>query len=201
MPAPHSAPIDPASLAADRFAVCVARVVDIEGGFVNNPADRGGATKAGISLAFLNDRRDDPWLHSLIGTAIPTPETVAALDRTEIAAIYRRYFWDANLCGAMPAPLDGAVFDQCVNGGGATLLQRTLNLFYHGALAETGKIGGATLDVLTRALRDPAVGVGRLLTSYRTLAERRYREIVGRDKSQARFLAGWIARARGLGDV
>lgn len=75
------------------------RVIGHEGGYVNDPADRGGETKFGIS------RRAYPQIN------------IAALTLADAKTIYRRDYWDLCACAAMPRELALAVFDLAVNAG------------------------------------------------------------------------------------
>lgn len=84
---------------APGFAAAVARVLATEGGFVDNPSDRGGATNFGIS-----------------SRAHPDVD-VRNLTREQAIAIYRREYWDAIGAERLPARMQGAAFDAAVNQG------------------------------------------------------------------------------------
>jgi lysozyme family protein len=125
-------------MAANSFEPSLAHVLKHEGGYVNHPADPGGATNLGITAATLAQARGHPV----------SAADVAALTRAEAAAIYRRLFWNPARSDDLPAGLDHAVFDLAVNSGpgrAARLLQRVL------AVAEDGVIGPATLAAAQRA--------------------------------------------------
>jgi hypothetical protein len=118
-------------MAANSFEPSLAHVLKHEGGYVNHPADPGGATNLGITAATLARARGHPV----------SAADVAALTRAEAAAIYRRFFWNSARGDDLPAGLDHAVFDLAVNSGpgrAARLLQRVL------AVAEDGVIGPAS---------------------------------------------------------
>jgi lysozyme family protein len=125
-------------MAANSFEPSLAHVLKHEDGYVNHPADPGGATNLGITAATLAQARGHPV----------SAADVAALTRAEAAAIYRRLFWNPARSDDLPAGLDHAVFDLAVNSGpgrAARLLQRVL------AVAEDGVIGPATLAAAQRA--------------------------------------------------
>lgn len=133
--APNTAP-DPTADA--RFARALDHVFRWEGGFSDDPADPGGATRFGITRATLAEWR---------GEAVSVAD-VRALGRDEAAAIYRARYWDACRCGAMPAGLDLLVFDAAVNQGAGRavrLLQAALGV------ARDGVIGPATLGAARSA--------------------------------------------------
>lgn len=129
-------------MAAEHFDRALALVLKHEGGYVDHPADPGGATNLGVTQATLTAHRARPV----------TKAEVRALTRAEAAAIYRRRYWDVVRGDELPPGLDLAVFDLAVNSGpgrAAKILQRALGV------PQDGAIGPVTLSVLARA--DPAV--------------------------------------------
>ena len=136
---PGSAPANPGS---SRFQACLAEVLKHEGGYVDHPADPGGATNMGITFATLADWR---------GTAI-TKDDVRALTVAEAGEIYRARYWQPVRGDALPSGVDLAVFDYAVNSGpgrAAKALQQALGV------AQDGAIGPKTLDAA--AMMPPAV--------------------------------------------
>lgn len=123
----------PAAGKPSNFQRCVDIVLLHEGGFSNDPADPGGATQFGITLATLESFRD---VHNL------TPADVKDLTRQEACEIYRTRYWNVLRCDDLPAGLDLVVFDFGVNAGparSARLLQKVV-----GAEAD-GSVGPATV--------------------------------------------------------
>ncbi|UCI06245.1 glycoside hydrolase family 108 protein [Mesorhizobium sp. B1-1-8] len=114
------------------FARALALVLKSEGGWSDNPADPGGATMRGVTLA--NFRR---YVKADAGKA-----ELRKISDAEIATVYRRFYWDAVVGAELPAGIDYAVFDFAVNSGpgrAAKYLQAVLGV------AEDGRIGPATL--------------------------------------------------------
>jgi lysozyme family protein len=112
------------SAARDPFDLALALLLRHEGGYGNDPNDPGGETKFGIS------KRAYPSLD------------IRALTEAEAAAIYRRDYWDALRCDALPPALAVCLFDCAVNqgeGAAVRLLQRALGA------KEDGVLGPATL--------------------------------------------------------
>jgi len=127
-------------MVARNFAAALAHVLRQEGGYVDHPADPGGATNLGITLGALAAWRGRP---------VSTAE-VRALTRAEAAAIYRARYWDAIVGDALPAGLDLCLFDCAVNSGpgrAIRLLQKVLGV------AEDGMAGPLTRAAL--AARPP----------------------------------------------
>lgn len=134
-------------MAAGNFERSLAAVLQHEGGYADHPRDPGGATNLGITRATLARWR---------GRAVSKAE-VRALTRSEASDIYRALYWDKIAGDALPAGLDFAVFDYCVNSG-ARRAARTLQ-----AVAGThadGRIGKITLTVVALRATD------RLIVDY-----------------------------------
>ncbi|MFD2056549.1 glycoside hydrolase family 108 protein [Mesorhizobium calcicola] len=114
------------------FARALALVLKSEGGWSDNPADPGGATMKGVTLAKF--RR--------YVKAGATKADLKSIADAQVATIYRRFYWDAVLGAELPDGVDHAVFDFAVNSGpgrAAKALQAALGV------AQDGRIGPATL--------------------------------------------------------
>jgi lysozyme family protein len=105
---------------ADDFDLCLAFTLKAEGGYVDNPADPGGATNMGITLATLRQWSDEPGLG---------PTQVEDMTLRTARAIYRSLYWNPLQGNALPKGVDLSVFDMGVNAGiwrSARLLQQAL---------------------------------------------------------------------------
>ncbi|RVD43061.1 MAG: hypothetical protein EOS30_23585 [Mesorhizobium sp.] len=114
------------------FVRALALVLKSEGGWSDNPADPGGATMKGVTLA--NFRR--------YVKADATKADLKKIGDDQVATVYRRFYWDAVLGAELPDGVDYAVFDFAVNSGpgrAAKYLQAVV-----GAVQD-GRIGPATL--------------------------------------------------------
>ena len=108
-------------------------VLASEGGYVNDPRDNGGATNMGITQRVYDAYRQRKGIK---------PQSVRAISPDDVAAIYKRQYWDAVKADDLPDGLDYAVFDYAVNSGpkrAITDLQRVL-----GVKAD-GIVGNVTL--------------------------------------------------------
>ena len=83
------------------FARALALVLKSEGGWSDNPADPGGATMKGVTLA--NFRR--------YVKADATKADLKQISDAQVATVYRRFYWDAVLGAELPDGVDYAVFD------------------------------------------------------------------------------------------
>ena len=157
------------------FPQAIAKVLVLEGGYVDDPDDPGGETNFGIS------RRAYPEL------------SIAALDRDMAISIYRRDYWDKPGLGQLPDRIGAKMLDMGVNMGqrtAAKLLQRSCNRFGTGAaLAIDGIIGPATVTACS-AISDVA-----LVQALRNEAANHYREIASEHPTLRKFLNGWLRRA------
>lgn len=155
---------------SDRFPACLAFTLAEEGGFVNDPADPGGATNKGITLAtyrrYVPDATEDGLRH---------------ISDADVARIYRAGYWAPVRGADLPAGVDLMVFDFGVNAGpgrSAKMLQRAAGV------AEDGAIGPMTLAAVRRM---PAPDLIRVIAQmhrdyYATLANFGW------------FGRGWLAR-------
>jgi lysozyme family protein len=157
---------------------CLAFAFEAEGGYSDDPADPGGATNLGITLAELVRWRGRP---------VDKAE-LRALTRDEAAAIYRAGYWNATRCADLPPGLDLMVFDAAVNTGNgraARMLQQVVGA------APDGSIGPLTLKAVATMAPDAIIAA---------LAQRRvdyYEGLPG----FTRFGRGWLARVARARDV
>jgi lysozyme family protein len=204
-----AAPQRPTGLSDPRFQTVIARLLKTEGGFVDSPSDHGGATNYGLSLRFLaQEARLNPSLIAELDInhdgVLDVPD-IKGMTVAEAGSLYYRFFWAPPLASTLPAPIDAAVFDQTVNDGqvpAIKMLQSALNGLKVDGLPPLG-VDGA-LGGLTRAQVNIAIGrlgAPALLDAYRVQVIARYQAIVRADPSQQIYLAGWMNRARELGDV
>src|SRR5262245_3920199 len=148
----------------DRFAACLAELVDIEGGYSNRSRkeDPGGATMFGVTWQTYNAYRDFKGLPR---------RDVRQIDHQEIIEIYRNFFWRRAHADELPVGLDLAVFDFAVNSGPATAikyLQRALGIMadgHYGAVTAAA-IKSSYLPQLIAAYVEERRRFGRGLSNY-----------------------------------
>lgn len=158
------------------FPEALATVLASEGGYVDHPADRGGATNRGVTQGVYDAHRR--------ARGLPI-RSVRDITDAEVAEIYMARYWVPAKCGVLPWPASLCHFDAAVNSGvrqAAVLLQRAVGV------AEDGVIGPQTLAAVQRA------GRARLLARMWTGRLDFYRRIVAGDASQMVFLRGWENR-------
>jgi len=154
------------------FEKAVALVMASEGGakFTDDPKDRGGKTRYGISKRRYPD------------------EDIQNLTEARARFLYKRDYWD-RICGDSIIHQETAevIFDTCVNFGvsaGSKLVQKILGVVVD------GWIGPKTIAALN-AVAQP----NDFLKSLALMKISRYTMICTKYREQQRFLMGWIKRA------
>jgi lysozyme family protein len=82
-------------------------VIVHEGGYVDNPADPGGATNWGCTKAV--------W-EKYVGHEV-TKDDIKSLTKEDVKPLYKRNYWDALHGDAIPSGLDYCLFDCAINSG------------------------------------------------------------------------------------
>ena len=165
------------------FARALALVLKSEGGWSDNPADPGGATMKGVTLA--NFRR--------YVKADASKADLRKVSDEQVGTVYRRFYWDAVAGAELPGGLDYAVFDFAVNSGpgrAAKYLQAIVGA------TQDGRIGPATLRAVQArpagavidALCDARLAFLKRLPTWPTFG-RGWSERVGSVRTQALLLS------------
>lgn len=182
----RSRPAEPAALPPPKgatFDACLTLVLGAEGGFANDPRDRGGATNYGITLATLAE-----WRRSRDPSAIVTADHVRDLKVEEAKEIYRSRYWNVLRCDDLPKGVDLLVFDFGVNAGparSAKILQEVLGV------EQDGSIGPVTLNGLN------ACGPDKIIREFSAKRLDFYRSL---DDFKV-FGAGWTNRTNSMLDA
>jgi len=117
------------------FEQCFALVLKNEDGYVDNPADPGGATNLGCTKAV--------W-EQYVGHSV-TKDDIKALTPKDVLPLYKVKYWDTVRGDDLPEGVDYAVFDFAINSGpsrAAKALQSVLSV------TVDGQIGPTTLRAL-----------------------------------------------------
>jgi lysozyme family protein len=174
-----------------------------EGGYANNPADRGGETYAGIARKFwpnwagwktidkykaqyvgLNKPMRDKYslAHWINSSTKVTSEPIHLL----VSSFYKQNFWDVNKLDLIKdQQLANTVYDFSVNSGtvkAAKYLQQVAGV------TQDGKIGPATIAAIN--VMKPALAH----EYYNALRESFYLSIA--KGNQVEFLKGWLKRLK-----
>lgn len=170
-----------------------------EGGYVNNPNDRGGETYKGIARKMWPGWPG--WVYvEAFKTKTDFPQNLEKSTNLQdlVHSFYKENFWDVlKLDDINSQVIATELFDTSVNQGSgvaAIYLQRALNITNkNGSLypdiAQDGKVGPTTVRV-ANAHPDKRV----LLLTLNLMQGAKYISICEADKSQEGFYYGWMKR-------
>jgi lysozyme family protein len=158
-------------------------VLQYEGGYVNKPSDRGGATNLGITEAVA---RENGYSGDMEYLPMETAKQ-----------IYKNKYWNTlNLDSVASKDFDIAdrLFNISVNMGcivAGKFLQRAINLFRTEQLELDGDIGQNTIHALSLLGMQELIMIFNLIKWQQAI---RYCEICEHNPSQKVFIKGWIRR-------
>ena len=160
-----------------------------EGGFVNHPADPGGATNFGITQKNLAK-------FNIAHPELAFPDDVRGLTRDQAMTIYRINYWRSD--GIADPCLAIKVFDIGVNCGPGTsiqLLQKAVNVLVNPPISEDGRLGPTTLGAVNA--QSPVA----LMQALCQVQRDHYQSLVTSDSAKSVFLKGWLNRAARIPEV
>lgn len=163
-------------------------VLGKEGGYVNDPTDKGGETKYGIS-----DKRDGlaDGMTDVDGDGKPDTR-IKDLTLDQASQIYFRDYWYPSYCSDWPDGISLIVFDSAVQHG----VKKAITLLQEAAgVSADGIVGKKTTAAVITA--DPEW----LLTRYLLRRARYYTEIIKSNPSQGKYLNGWFNRLDSVADA
>jgi lysozyme family protein len=171
-------PQQASSSGSHKFEIALRHVLEMEGGWTDDPHDPGGPTNKGITLAvYARERGAEVTTENLaeLKSALRTiPDAL-------VRKIYETRYWEPTRCPALRPSLALMHFDAGVNHGvgtAARILQEVLGV------AIDGEIGPFTLGAARTA--DPRDSLAR----YAAIRRRRYRAL----PHFWRFGRGWLRR-------
>lgn len=171
-----------------------------EGGYSNDPNDRGGETYKGIAR---NANKDwSGW--AIIDKCKSSPNFPKSLDsdnslQTAVKAIYKTKYWDCYKADTINnQEIANELFDTGVNQGtfvAGKYLQEALNILNRNQkdypdLKEDGIVGNATLSILN-SHKNPK-GILKTLNGLQFM---RYFDICKKDPTQEIYFNGWLNRS------
>jgi len=168
-------------MATDNFRNCLAIVLEHEGGYVDHPSDPGGATNMGITRQTYED-----WMGKVV-----TKEVIQNLTEKDVTPIYKKNYWNGILGDDLPAGLDLAVFDMCVNSGrhrATKILQIMVGTKID------GWIGPNTIAKANGYVE--AVGINQAINDYSAKRQEFYESL----KTFKTFGTGWTNRVNAVKD-
>jgi lysozyme family protein len=151
-------------------------ILKFEGGFCDDPQDKGGKTNFGIIQTVYDTYRKSK--------NIPI-QSVQLITDQEVKDIYYKNYWLAAKCDKLPAGVDTVHFDAAVNcgtGQAAKFLQRTIGVTVDGVIGDQtlAKVNSLNSTVAVKTYSGNRVDF--------------YIDLVVKDVTQLKFLKGWIRR-------
>ena len=153
----------------ESFDEIIEKVLEHEGGYVDDPKDLGGETKYGITKRFYPDI------------------DIKNLTIEDAKKIYKEDYWDKNRVESLPKQLWYIYFDMCVNMGKRTavkILQRAANNKGKNIDVDGG-LGPMTIKALDGVESDRV----------KAFRVKYYADLVNAKPEQERFYFGWFKRA------
>jgi lysozyme family protein len=167
-------------------------ILQAEGGYVNNAADKGGETNKGITWAV--------WV-SFYGDTLASHHRFLVMQSDDWGQIFKKGYWDKCFADQITDQRIANTIADWVWCSGQYFpeldVQKLINTIFNKHLAEDGLFGPATIETLNTC--DPGM-------LYQSLIERRKQychDIVSfaqtkGDHSQDIFLTGWLNRIDNL---
>ena len=152
-------------------------ILDVEGGYSNDKADKGGKTKYGIIEAearkygYKGDMKD--------------------LSKEVAEDIYKnKYYLSNNLDKIKDKRVALSIADWTINSGnwGTKKAQQTVNILKGDVLVVDGVLGEKSIQAIN------SINPEMFLTQYHELQRKFYQAIVDHNASQIVFLKGWLNR-------
>lgn len=171
-------------------------IIKAEGGFVDNPSDKGGPTKYGITLDTLS-----AWRQKACSRA-----DVFNLDENEALAIYTERYFNApgfalvnQVSGSIAYELTDTGVNMGVSVSGA-FLQRLLNVLNNSGkdypdISVDGHVGPGTIATLRQFLAKRGFDAGQavILKGLNCLQGARYVELCEKREANETFVYGWLS--------
>ena len=167
------------NITSPAFGASLPFILRWEGGFVDDPDDRGGRTNKGVTQNVYQTWRTDQGLPQ---------QDVQQINDQEVAAIYYQRYWLPAKCDALRRKLDLAAFDTAVNMGpnrAIKVLQQAVGCDADGAFGDKTKAACDGCDL------------GEAMINYCDIREGIYRTLAQRP-GQDKFLKGWLNRLNAL---
>ena len=164
------------------FEIFADKILTLEGGFSDHPADRGGATNMGVTLATWRRIGYDKD-----GDGDIDPDDLLKLTRNDVKKVVRYFYWNrwrADKIESQPVAEILVDWFWCSGKWGIIIPQRIL---------------GVTPDAYVGCVTLAAVNQANPQWLFQQLYEHRLnfiRHIVERDPTQGRFLRGWENRLK-----
>lgn len=171
-------------MAKSRFEECLAFVLEREGGFSDNPKDKGGATNKGVTQRVYDEWRERKGYEV---------RSVADIEQAEVMAIYNEGYWNPVRGIKLAAPLDLAMFDAAVQHGPVRAVKWLQEIV---GAERDGRFGSVTLAKMADYISKNSLST--LVTAYNRRRVQFYNDIIESNPTQKVFARGWGNRMMAL---
>jgi len=166
-------------------------VLRSEGGFVEDPADPGGATNHGVSLRYARGVGLDND-----GDGDTDRDDILLVTAEQARDLYRDDFWSGPGINRLPGEIQPVMVDWAVNSGTPRpimAMQRVINAAQIGFdLDDDGVVGPKTRRAAEAAQSEMGPFFNNAIVDERVAF---YRRLVESRPASQRFLRGWLSRA------
>lgn len=179
-------------LIMSNFERAINKVLEHEGGYVNNPNDKGGHTNFGITLGLIQDLHIDLNEDGVINWV-----DIKTMSIEDAKDIYKKQWWDKQGYGKInDQTIATKVFDFAINMGAPRahkLLQEAVNIALGTNLVVDGNLGPTSIKTINSAITD--LQKQKILDAYCNTAWGFYTRLAERNSKLKVFLRGWRNRA------
>lgn len=176
-------------MSATHWEIAYQRTAKFEGGWADDPADRGGKTNRGVTEA--------TWINYWRSRSMTPPCTIRNATEAQTKQVLHDEYWAKGKCDKVgevsSAYLAAHLFDACVHHGlqrGQMLLQQALN-YLGAALAVDGTIGTLTIASVREYSRNYH---DALIASLLFQRAQYFDSIFRSNPSQLAYKRGWFRR-------
>lgn len=173
-------------------SLMIEKLLQHEGGYANNPFDKGGETYRGISR-----NNHSYWTGWFVLDNEMNKNSNKLKERLDLEVktfYYEKYYLAFRLNEIHNFDVRGLIFDFCVNSGQRNTfrtVQRLLNEKYNAGLIVDGFNGYNTMQAINRVSNQSQLN-NEIVDARISF----YHNIVRNDSSQSIFLNGWLRRAK-----
>jgi lysozyme family protein len=160
----------------------IKEVLRHEGGYVDHPADPGGATHFGVTLNTYRQYKGNPHL---------TADDLRNIPIGEVYDIYKTRYWDKVRGDQLPSGIDFLVFDFGVNAGVGRAAKMLQNLV---GVPADGGIGPQTLRATSEVYEE---NPEQLIVAYTDARAEYYQSL----PHFPTFGRGWLRRTKESEDI
>jgi len=188
------------------FSITYQKTSVFEGGYSNDPHDRGGETYKGISRKFHPD-----WGGWIVLDLMNNKNSKISQLQSLVNSFYYNEFWSYLKCENFDQAIADELFDTAVNQGkitAAKYLQESLNLLnnnqrHYKDILVDGAISNKTITAYNEFMNTSAFpgrskekNINTLLKALNGLQFERYKDIVKQSPDQEIYFYGWLQRIK-----